>query len=126
MEFLTVDEIARMLKASREFVCKNRRLLGGIKVGRLVRFPKTVFERIIEEVHRSKWRYDFLKGGVHYKRAGFKTKAEAVQAEAGAGIQSINTDFLKLCTARLEDIEIRRSKHHFSENKKLFEILMQL
>lgn len=78
------------------------------------------------EKHGKTWRYDFLKGGVRYKRAGFKTKAEAVQAEAGAGIQSINTDFLKLCTARLEDIEIRRSKHHFSENKKLFEILMQL
>lgn len=37
----------------------------------------------------------------------------------------INTDFLRLCTARLEDIEIRRSKSHFLENKRLFETLME-
>lgn len=78
------------------------------------------------EKHRSKWRYDFLKEGVRYKKGGFKTKAEAIQAEAEArtGVRTINMGFLKLCTARLEDIEIRRSNSHFKENKKLFETLM--
>lgn len=50
MEFLTVTEIAQMLKTSPEFIYKNRRLFGGIKVGRLVRFPKQVFEAFIQEV----------------------------------------------------------------------------
>ena len=79
------------------------------------------------ERHGKMYRYDFLKEGVRYKKGGFKTKQDAVQAEAEArvGAKSINTDFLKLCTARLEDIEIRRGKSHFQENKRLFEILME-
>jgi integrase len=79
------------------------------------------------EKHGKTWRYDFLRDGLRYKKGGFRNKQAAVQAEAEAraGVKSINTDFLRLCTARLEDIEIRRSKHHFLENKKLFEILMQ-
>lgn len=80
------------------------------------------------EKHGNKWRYDFLKDGMRYRKGGFKTKAEAIQAEAEArtGTRTINTDFLKLCTARLEDVEIRRSKKHLQETKVLLQELMNL
>lgn len=79
------------------------------------------------EKHGKTWRYDFLKDGVRYKKGGFKTKGEAIQAEAEArtGAKSINTDFLKLCNSRLEEVELRRSKKHFKENKALFTELLQ-
>ena len=78
------------------------------------------------EKHGNRWRYDFLKDGVRYKKGGYQTKTEAIQAEAEArtGAKSINTDFLKLCNSRLEEIEIRRSKKHFQENKSFFEELL--
>lgn len=78
------------------------------------------------EQHGNKWRYDFVKGGRRYKKGGFKNKEEAKQAEAEsrAGAKSISTNFLKLTTSRLEDIEIRRSKKHFQENKIFFKELM--
>jgi len=81
----------------------------------------------VVEKHGKTWRYDFLKEGMRHKKGGFKTKAEAIQAEAEAraGVKSTNMDFLRLCTGRLEDIELRRSKSHFIENKKLFKILME-
>jgi uncharacterized protein YigA (DUF484 family) len=47
VEFLTAEDIAEILKTTPEFVYKNRTLLGGIKIGRLVRFPKSVFESIM-------------------------------------------------------------------------------
>ncbi len=80
----------------------------------------------MQEKHGNTWRYDFVKGNKRYKKSGFKTKEEAKQAEAEArtGAKSISTDFLKLANSRLEDIEIRRSKKHFQENKVLFEELM--
>lgn len=80
------------------------------------------------ERHGTRWRYDFLKGGVRYRNGGYRTKQEAIEAEAvaRAGAKTINTDFLKLCTARLEDLEVRRTKDYFLENKRLFERLMVL
>jgi integrase len=79
------------------------------------------------EKHGKKWRYDFLKDGIRYKKGGYRTKPEAIEAEAKqrAGARTINTDFLRLCNARLEDVEARRSKHHFKETKALIETLMQ-
>lgn len=80
------------------------------------------------EKHGKKWRYDFLKDGVRYKMGGFKSKAEAVQAEAEArtGARTINMDFLKLCNSRLEEVEIRRTKKHFQETKVLLQELISL
>ncbi len=79
------------------------------------------------EKHGNKWRYDFLKDGTRYRAGGFRSKAEAIEAEARAraGAKSINTDLLKLMNSRLEDIQIRRTKLHFWENNKLFKELMQ-
>lgn len=78
------------------------------------------------EKHGTTWRYDFVKHQVRYKKGGYRTKQEAIEAEAKArtGAKRINTDFLKLCNSRLEELEIRRSKGHFQRNKILFESLM--
>ncbi len=80
------------------------------------------------EKHGNKWRYDFLKDGVRYRNGGYATKSEAIEeeAKARASAKTINTDFLKLCTARLEDLEVRRTKDYFLENKRLFENLMRM
>lgn len=79
------------------------------------------------EKHGKTWRYDFLKDGVRYKKGGFHTKAEAIEAEAKerAGTKRINTDFLKLCTSRLQDLEARRTDNQFQRNKVLFAELMK-
>jgi site-specific recombinase XerD len=78
------------------------------------------------EKHGTTWRYDFVKHQVRYKKGGYRTKQEAIEAEAKArtGAKRINTDFLKLLSSRLEELEIRRSKGHFQRNKILFESLM--
>ena len=78
------------------------------------------------EEHGTTWRYDFVKHQVRYKKGGYRTKQEAIEAEAKArtGAKRINTDFLKLLSSRLEELEIRRSKGHFQRNKILFESLM--
>jgi hypothetical protein len=49
MEFLTIGEIARVLKTSPGFVYKDGKLFGGIKVGRLVRFPKWATAALLED-----------------------------------------------------------------------------
>lgn len=79
------------------------------------------------EKHGTTWRYDFVKHQVRYKKGRYRTKQEAIEAEAKArtGAKRINTDFLKLCNSRLEELEIRRSKGHFQRNKILFESLMK-
>jgi hypothetical protein len=50
MEFLTAEEIAQQLRCSVWFVYQNRRIFGGIKIGKLVRFDKEIFESKIREV----------------------------------------------------------------------------
>jgi len=47
MELLTAEEVAKLLKCSQEFVYKNRSLLGGIKIGRLVRFQLNRIKEVI-------------------------------------------------------------------------------
>lgn len=76
--------------------------------------------------HRSSWMYDFVKNTRRYREGGYRTRQEAVEAEAKARTMArkINMDFLKLCTSRLEDLETRRSKGHFERNKLLFEKLV--
>ena len=39
-------------------------------------------------------------------------------------IGKINTDFLKLCEKKLEDIELKRSGNHFRDNKMIFKKLI--
>lgn len=79
------------------------------------------------EKHGTTWRYDFTKYQVRYKKGGYRTKQEAIEAEAKAraGAKRINTDFLKLLNSRLEELEIRRSNGHFQRNKTLFEELIK-
>jgi len=77
--------------------------------------------------HRSNWMFDFVKNNKRYREGGYRTRQEAVEAEAKARTtaRKINMDFLKLCTSRLEDLETRRSKGHFERNKLIFEVLMK-
>jgi integrase len=76
--------------------------------------------------HRGKWMYDFKKDQ-RYRQGGYETKSEAQDAEAKARVTAkrINTDFIKLCNSRLEEIERRRSKGHFERNKLLIENLIK-
>lgn len=46
-EFLTTIEISKILKSSPEFVYKHAKELGGIKIGKLVRFSKIKFQEIM-------------------------------------------------------------------------------
>lgn len=50
MEFLTPQEVAKILRCSAWFVYANRKLLGGIKIGKIVRFEKEIFESKLKEV----------------------------------------------------------------------------
>jgi len=50
MEFLTAEEVAKILRTSVWFVYEHRNYLGGIKIGKVVRFDKQVFENKIKEV----------------------------------------------------------------------------
>jgi integrase len=76
---------------------------------------------------RGKWMYDFEKNGQRYREGGFETKSEAQDEEAKARTTAkrINTDFIRLCESRLEEIEMRRSKGHFERNKLLIENLIK-
>jgi len=47
MELLTAEEVALMLKCSKEFVYQNKSLLGAIKIGRLVRYSKNKIREVI-------------------------------------------------------------------------------
>jgi len=46
MELLTADEVAKLLKCSRWFCYKNWKSLGGIKLGRLIRFKSDFIEEV--------------------------------------------------------------------------------
>jgi hypothetical protein len=51
MQFLTAEEVAKILRVSLCFVYQNRQLFGGIKLGKVVRFDKEIFESKIKEVN---------------------------------------------------------------------------
>jgi len=53
LTFLTPQEVADILRCSKWFVYANRILLGGIKIGKIVRFEKETFEKKLEEVMKS-------------------------------------------------------------------------
>jgi len=50
MEFLTAEEVSKILRTSVWFVYQHRQLFGGIKLGKVVRFDKKIFESKIKEV----------------------------------------------------------------------------
>lgn len=78
--------------------------------------------------HQGKWRYDFWLNGVRIRGSGFKTKQEAKDAETAARkkIGTINTDFMKLCESRLDDLEARRSEKYFKVNKLFLKKLVKM
>jgi hypothetical protein len=58
MEFLTAKEVAEVLRISKELVYKNYRQFGGIKIGRVIRFEKEVFNQILR-----RWLDDSIQAG---------------------------------------------------------------
>jgi len=50
MEFLTAEEVAKILRTSVWFVYQHRKLFGGMKIGGVVRFDKEIFETRMKEV----------------------------------------------------------------------------
>lgn len=47
MTLLKAQDVAKLLGCSMEFVYKNRQLLGGIKIGKLVRFQLNMINEVI-------------------------------------------------------------------------------
>jgi integrase len=76
--------------------------------------------------HQGKWKYDFWKDGRRMRKGGYDTKQEArtEEAKARTNLRRINTDFIRLCEKRLEEVESKRSRKHFKENKALLEKLI--
>lgn len=76
--------------------------------------------------HQNLWRYEFWKFGIRHRQAGFPSKEAALlaQAEARKNLKGTNTDFIGLCESRLKDLERRRTRQHFLENKRLFDNLI--
>ncbi len=72
--------------------------------------------------HKKKWMYDFWKNEVRYRKGGYLTKQDAIEAEARARSTAklINMDFVRLCENRLADVETRRSNQYFNEMKSFF------
>ncbi len=50
MEFLTAKEVAEILKTSEHFVYKHYEMFGGVKLGRILRFEKSIFEEVMHGV----------------------------------------------------------------------------
>ena len=79
--------------------------------------------------HQGKWRAEvWLKGKRVWSGSGYETELEARNAEAEAkeNLATINMDFMRLSESRLEELELKRSKSHFNENKTLFKRLTPL
>ncbi|MDA8307870.1 MAG: tyrosine-type recombinase/integrase [Deltaproteobacteria bacterium] len=77
--------------------------------------------------HQGKWRAEvWLKGKRVWSESGFATELEARNAEAEAkeNLETINTDFIRLCESRLEELELKRSQGHFRENRTLLKNLI--
>ncbi|MHC1728017.1 MAG: tyrosine-type recombinase/integrase [Syntrophobacteraceae bacterium] len=73
------------------------------------------------EKHHGSWRVKiYVKGKLIHMQGGFAEKLDAQIYERDVKENlKINTDFLKLCESRLEDLELKRSKKHFKENRAL-------
>ncbi|MFZ0946123.1 MAG: tyrosine-type recombinase/integrase [Syntrophobacteraceae bacterium] len=78
--------------------------------------------------HHGSWWIDIkLKGKRICREGGFKNELDAkiAEREKKENLTGINTDFIKLCESRLEDLEAKRSKDHFRTNKKLIQTLIK-
>jgi integrase len=74
-----------------------------------------------------RWSYDFVLNRKRFQKSGFPTKQEARDAETDTRrrLQTLNATFLRLCSARLEDLKLRRSSKHYQENLRLLKKLME-
>lgn len=69
--------------------------------------------------HHGGYRVEIYQQGKRiYRSKVFPNELDAKlhEREYQEGIAETNTDFIKLCTSRLEELEIKRSKQHFKEN----------
>lgn len=75
---------------------------------------------------RKGWRYHFWKHGMRHSRSGFRTKQEALIAEAEArkNLKRTNSSFIALCESRLKDLQLRRTDKYFRSNKTLIKNLL--
>jgi integrase len=75
----------------------------------------------------NKWRAELWHKGKRVWSDKYDTELEARNAEAEEreNLTEINTDFIKLCESRLEELEIKRSKSHFRENHTLIKKLIK-
>ena len=65
------------------------------------------------------WSYNFFLKKRRIQKGGFHTKQEARMAESEARkkLRGLNVSFLGLCSARLEDLKVRRTHQHYRENE---------
>jgi integrase len=75
-----------------------------------------------------KWFFDFRMDGRRNRKGGHKTQKEALEGEAKARLflETISSDFIKLCESRLKELESRRTAKHLQENNKLLKELIIL
>jgi len=75
-----------------------------------------------------KWFYDFKMDGRRIRKGGHKTQKEALEGEAKARLflETISSDFIKLCESRLKELESRRTPKHLQENNRLLKDLIVL
>jgi excisionase family DNA binding protein len=50
IELMTVEEVAKILRSSKWFIYKNADMFGGVRFGKLIRFPKETFETKLKEL----------------------------------------------------------------------------
>jgi integrase len=77
--------------------------------------------------HHGKWRWDFIRDGIRYRRGGYETKQEAkiAEAEAMKQVPRMNLGFKHLCEGRLKELKSKRTPKHFQENEKLLNNLIE-
>jgi integrase len=76
--------------------------------------------------HHGKWMYDFWQGRMRQRQGGYKTKQDAVTAEAKArvNLKKTNSDFIALCESRLQELKTYRTPKYLKENQTLFKKLV--
>ena len=76
--------------------------------------------------HGEKWMFDFWKNSRRQRKGGYRTKTQAMIAEAEArkNLKAMNSGFTELCESRLKDVEKRRSPKYFLDNERLIKNLI--
>lgn len=77
--------------------------------------------------HHGKWRWDWWRDGIRYRKGGYETKQEAkiAEAEAMKTAPRMNLGFKHLCEGRLKELKSKRTPKHFQENEKLLNNLIE-